>query len=503
MIEEELKKKQKRIEELTAQGEEKDNQFKQLRMTEESKTTKEANDYRKQTEAEFAKLQGERDALLKKSEELQVRKQEIQELTIKTEEQAREKHAAEALLKNLAAEKSATIEKLKANELRLAALEEELKKERDRTAVLTGKGDRTEILAKELGESELIRNKLGNQVDQCNERVSLRSKENESLLARLKETEETLRANAYSLQKLKDDYENLKKTYDSLSVHEKSAINELTAMKDIIKQYETPVLKIGENQFSLRQILDDHRESSAVMRKIHAHIIIWRHDSPYDDFIIEHVLLKKAGEIGTKEDKALYNSLLKQYSLSGHEKDYLVRYLIIDTFIKKKLTEIIADERHMKKYYELNKDRYMVNTENKQVMMLSLKYSPQEELEKSLLAVDFQHQISSGKSLETVYKYNSNVLSFDTVNVSELADFVKERVDGLKDGEISNIISYDNRFMILQMQGMKKEFRSYEDVYKEFREKSFDDPTTQAYFLQEWFNELRKEAKAIEQDLRE
>jgi len=73
--------------------------------------------------------------------------------------------------------------------------------------------------------------------------------------------------------------------------------------------------------------------------------------------------------------------------------------------------------------------------------MLSLKYSSQEELEKSLVTIDFQHQIFSGVSLETVYKHNSDVLSYDVINVSDMPDFVIEKVSGLKDGEISNIIS--------------------------------------------------------------
>ena len=310
-------------------------------------------------------------------------------------------------------------------------------------------------------------------------------KENESRLAALEEELKKERSRMAELTGRGDRAETL------------GARSEIASLKDIIKQYETPVLQIGENQFSWRQILEDHRESSEVMRKIHAHNIIWSHDSPYDDFIIEHVLLKKAGESGITEDKVLYNSLLKQYSLSEKEKDYLLRYLIINNLIKKKLSEIIADESLIRKDYEINKEKYIKNTEINQVKILSLKYSPREELEKSLEAVDFQHQVSSGKSLETVYKYNSNVLSFEAVNVSDLPDFVKERVGGLKDGEMSNIIAYDNKFMILQMQRKKKEYRSYEDVYKEFREKALDDPAAQTYLLQEWFNELRKEAGPI------
>ena len=105
--------------------------------------------------------------------------------------------------------------------------------------------------------------------------------------------------------------------------------------------------------------------------------------------------------------------------------------------------------------------------------MLSLKYSSQEELEKSLVTIDFQRQIFSGVSLETAYKHNSDVLSFDAINVSDMPDFVKEKVSGLKDGEISNIISYDHTFIILQTQIKKTGYRGYKDVYDEICKKFF------------------------------
>jgi hypothetical protein len=111
--------------------------------------------------------------------------------------------------------------------------------------------------------------------------------------------------------------------------------------------------------------------------------------------------------------------------------------------------------------------------------------------------VDFQNDVLGGKSFETVYKFNSNVLSFDAISVSDLPDFIKERISGLHDGEVSNIISYDNKFMIFQMQGKQKELRSFEDFYAEIRAKYSDDQTMQVNLLKEWLHELRKEAKLL------
>lgn len=429
--------------------------------------------------------------------ELKNRQGRIEELTVKAEEQARERQASEVLLKKLTAEKAAAEEKLKGNKIRLAALEEELKKERSRMADLSDKGDRTEMLAKELRESEEIKKKLQKQIDQYNEQIGIRAKEKETLLAKLKEAEGAAKNNADSLQKLKEDYASAKKTYDSFLVREKSAIGKINSMKGMIKQYETPIVKLGRNQFSLRQILDDFRVSSEVMKKIKATHIVWRHDNPYNDFIIEQTLLMKANKSGIKEDRDLYNSLLAKYSLNDEEKGYLVRYLTIHNLVKKKLSEIVADENYTRKYYELNKERYFINTTKKQVKILSLNFSPKDELEKSLVAIDFYQEVASGKTFESVYKTNANVLSFDTVNLTNIPDFIHKKIDRMKDGEISNVISHGNKFMILQMQFKQPGYQRYEDVYKEIQEKIYEDQTLQANLLQEWFDELRKEAESI------
>ena len=382
------------------------------------------------------------------------------------------------------------------NEAGLTALEEESKKERNRMAGLTGKGDKADMLAKELRESEETKKKLQKQVAQYNEQISLREKEKETLLAKLKDTEESVKNSAASLQKVREDYASAKRAHDLVSAREKYIISEITLMKDMIKQYEIPIVKLGENQFSLKQILDDYRVSSEVMKKIKANNI-WRHDNPYNDFIIEQALLIRANKSGIKEDRDLYNSLLVKYSLNEGEKGYLVRYLTIHNLVIKKLPEIVSDDNYIRRYYEINKERYFINTTKKQIKMLSLNYSQKDEQEKILVALNFHREVASGKTFESVYKSNSNVLSLDTVDVSKLSEFIQDRIDGMKDGEISSVISHGNKFVILQVQFTKPGYRSYEAVYKEIQEKIYDDQTLQANLLQEWFDELRKEAELI------
>ena len=492
-----LKQEQAKVRELTLQIEARDTHLKQISTAEEKKKAAEADALREQAATELGKLGAERDALQKKVEELQGKDKDIAALTGKLEEQVREKQAAETQLKKLAAENEVATEQLRVNEGRLSSLEEELQKERGKRAELAGKGDRAEILAKELRDAEENKKELERQIVLDRKQLSIYVNEKSTLLLRLNESENLLTTANRSLQELKNDHEQLKKTYTLHVDRETAMVNEMKALKNIVTQYEMPVLQIGMNQFSMRNILEDRLNSVEFARKIGNNAVIWRTGNPYNDFILEYQLLKKAKEEDIKEDTALFNTLIKQYSVTDRDKDYLLRYILINGVIEKKLAEIVADKNYIRKYYELNKDRYIITVDKKQLKMLSLRYSPQDELEMSLVAIGFHQQVANGESLENVYKYNSNVLSFGTVNMTNLPDFIKNKVADLKDGEITNVISYDNQFMILQMQGMKTGYRSFEDVYNEIQEKSFKDKTLQVSLLQGWFSELRNEAEFI------
>ncbi len=496
-IEMDLKEKERRITELTARADAAENQLAEIRMTEQLQRAKESGDYDEQLEKVLAELISEQDSLRNREEELAIKEREIQNLKTRVEELEKKQTASDALLKSSIAEKTAAGEKLKEHEDALAAIQDELRNERSRIPELTDKSNRAQILEKKLEESAAANRELQQQVEKYNNQLSSLAGEREICLARNQESEESRKVNAESSEKLKASYEEVKKTNVLLLEKDKSRSKEISLLRDMIIKYETPVLEIGENRFSLGQILDGYRKFSNVLQKIKAPDPIWRQGDPYSDFVIQELLMQKAIASGIREDGTAYHAMIEKYSVSDGDLQYLLRYLDLKEYVDMRLADLVADEKYVRNFYEVNKEKYVKNTEEKQVKVLSVKYTPAEELEKGILAVDFQNDVLGGKSFETVYKFNSNVLSFDAISVSDLPDFIKERISGLHDGEVSNIISYDNKFMIFQIQGKQKELRSFEDFYAEIRAKYSDDQTMQVNLLKQWLHELRKGAKLL------
>lgn len=469
----------------------------ETRSAEQSQRRQEADNAEKRAEALRSELMVLQDSLRSRESILAIKEREVHDLTGRVQELEKARKEADASLLSLLEEKTASAVAVREREDSLAGISDELQRERGRIAGMTEQLARARLLETQLAESGELNKRLQQQIEKLSEQADVLARERERVLVSLSESEERVKQGAASVQSLNDAYEREQKANAALRERERAIQTETLVLRDTIAHYQIPILQIGDDRFSLVQIHDDYQNTERVLKRIGKHRVSWREQNPYTDFVVEYLLLQRARANGIPEDGTTYQALLNADTFSAEERAAVRTYLLVSGYIQKKLGELVADEQYVRKYYELRKERYVTGTTRQQVKLLSLPYAPEEELEKSLMAVDYHQQVLSGRSLEAVYKFNANILSFDAIAVSDLPDFLKERIAGLKDGDISTLISYDNKFMIMQMQGRQQDIRAFADVSAELQHRVFEDQALQADFIRAWLDELRNRAELL------
>jgi hypothetical protein len=272
---------------------------------------------------------------------------------------------------------------------------------------------------------------------------------------------------------------------------------ELESLRKQIESYEVTVVRIGENKYSMLQIVEENIFSSRVLSKLDVRPVIWRSGNAYEDFIIEQILFIKAEERGIPEDTAKFDSIVKRYSLNRREQNYLVKYLKIEKFIEQKISEDIIDEKKTREYYEANRDDYLIDSSNKFVKTLTIKYTSEDELDKALIAIDFRDTAVNGESFESIYESRSDMLEIKDIIYGELPDWIKEKTKDIKEGEISDVISLENSFIILQIPLEKENNIKFEDVRYEVQKNLLSKKGDYSEKLNKWLKELKSEAEEI------
>jgi hypothetical protein len=272
---------------------------------------------------------------------------------------------------------------------------------------------------------------------------------------------------------------------------------ELESLRKQIESYEVPVVRIGENKYSMLQIIEENIFSSRVLSKLDVRPVIWRSGNTYEDFIIEQILFIKAEEKGIPEDTAKFDSIVKKYSLNRSEQNYLVKYLTIEKFIEQKISEDIIDEKKTREHYEANRDDYLIDSSNKFVKTLTIKYTSEDELDKALLAIDFRDTAVNGESFENIFKSRSDLLEIKDIKYDELPDWIKEKTKDLKEGEISDVISLENSFVIVQIPLEKLNNKKFKHVRYEVQKILLSKKRDYSEKLSKWLNELKSEAEEV------
>ncbi|MEW6109765.1 MAG: peptidyl-prolyl cis-trans isomerase [Nitrospirota bacterium] len=559
LLEEALEKERKKLSELTTQNMEKEKIIKELRAIQDEMhgIKAGAESYKMKTEGELNKLRNEKELLKEKLKDLEGLQKDTKNLSIEIKEQRSKFKDTENSLNRLKEDKLALENQIKIKDMELseagksvlslenrikgfeqemkkdrqqseasiaklsgekARLEDELKKEQKRARELSLQGDKAEALMKELKtleesnrtlearlekdrkqhEAEL--QKLRHEKELLDGRLEELSRKDTSikdLTAKLRQQEKRFKDSEDLIRKLSEET----RSYE-MKLREKETIiaslNELDAKFAPLKRYDVPVVGLGDKKYTLLQIFEESLSSSKVLSKMNLESVAWRSGKVLDDFVIEQILYKTAKDEGIKENKSAFDSISRKYSFDNDEKKYLAKYLLISELIKKKSAAASSvNENEAKEYYEKNKDKYLITGPEKKVILLSISYSSGDEFEKAVIASELHQKAGSGISLESLHRSYGKLLGFKQIKFEELPDWIQQKIRGLKDGEISNVISTGDRFVIIQTQFVNPAYKKYEDVRSEIIKNYFSGRQEPYGNLREWLKEIRKEAVEI------
>jgi hypothetical protein len=339
-------------------------------------------------------------------------------------------------------------------------------------------------------------------ISQLEAEMTKLQEERKALLNKVEELEsagrsaEQLTANPEELEKMYKEKERLSSSHEML-LKEKSIIeDEFREFSNRMEQYVKPVIRIEEDRYSMRNIIDYHLISSEVLSKVKIGPKVWRMGDMVEVFIIERILFNKARRNSVRADGKILKTLVKKYKLNKKEKEHLSIILSVDRYVSAVLSERFIGENEIKQYYESHKKGYLVSGGEKIVKALFLDYTLQDELEKALLATDFQRKAVNGESFEQISGSYPDISKVEEMKYVRLPEWVKEKSAGLKSGEISDVISLKNRYVIFEIQMKKAIYRKLDDVKSEIREKiSFQKDNYEK--IASWLSEIKGEAEVI------
>jgi len=253
----------------------------------------------------------------------------------------------------------------------------------------------------------------------------------------------------------------------SASREEKQRKAEGRDRKDV-PEYERLVITIKDRKYTTEQIADFMINSSAVMAKGGIREILWRNGSLVEDFINEQILYDEAKRENVAVDTGKQQELAEKLRLSAAEAEYLKRYLSICYLIDRKVGNL---------------------PEERVVESLTVRYTERDKQDKVVLANELQEQAKAGRSFEEIYNMFPDKTRFSTVGFQELQGWIKERIELLRDGEVSVVWTKDG-YMILRPVLKKASYKPFEDIRTGRKDEI-------RAFLREWTEELRKETRDI------
>lgn len=467
ILEEELKKEQQSAAKAAECETEKVSLMNELNAMNESRSEleKNSNTEIKRLEVELEKLKYENEEMQEHIKEIEAKNKEIQELESKLTVDQKDWREVAAYIEYLNKDNIELKGQINESEEKLSKAGDLIQKLSDEKAVYESKIKEDEERLKKLNKS-------------------------------VEDKEELIRANNEALESLKLEHEKLMKSYDENIVMKEKDV-ELQSLKILRKQYDVPVVRIGKEKYTMLQIIEENIYSSKVISKMNLEPVVWRSGNAYEDFIIEQVLFKKAGDKGIEVEKNIINSNVKKYLLNKREEEYLAKYLAIDGYIKIRISQRVIKENEILDYYEANKDKYLISEGEKFVEALSIKYTSNDELEKGLFAIECREEANSGKSLGDIHKSMYKVTDLKKIRYDRLPNWVKEKVKDLKIGETSNIFSTGDQFMILQIQFKNRRYRNYKDVHSEIRRELLSRKGVSYKDIGSWLKEIRSEAEEI------
>ncbi len=337
--------------------------------------------------------------------------------------------------------------------------------------------NRIHFLERELAKAVDEKDKLAAQAEEEKNKAAglsariteLEKKESEAgtLLRRMEEGKKT----ADEIEKYRSEHAGEKEGSD-VGVH--AAHNEMMGTETVRRGNEgapnrtRPVIIVGDNEYTAEQVIDFMFNSSSAMAKAGIREILWRNGSLFEDFINEQVLYDQAERQNLSVEPKMQEELIERFKLTAKEAAYIRRYLVISELVGRKVMDM---------------------PEERVVESLSVRYTGRDREEKVVLANELQAQAKAGKSFEEIYKMFPDKMVLSTTEFQELQGWIKERIELLRDGEVSVVWTKDG-YMILRPMVRKASYRPFEDVrpgrMNEIKE-----------FVKAWTEELRKGVRKV------
>ena len=124
----------------------------------------------------------------------------------------------------------------------------------------------------------------------------------------------------------------------------------------------------------------------------------------------------------------------------------------------------------------------------KMAQSLLVSSTEKDKLEKALFATELQRDAKNGRSFEEMYKRHPQGVIFREIEPQKLEGWIKDRLKGLKNGEVSDVLLTEGGYLILRPVMKKWSYRSWEDLTPEGKDKV-------KAFVRAWIEELKKATK--------
>jgi hypothetical protein len=126
------------------------------------------------------------------------------------------------------------------------------------------------------------------------------------------------------------------------------------------------------------------------------------------------------------------------------------------------------------------------------VAVLMLPYTAKTKFEGAIRMTEIQVEASGGKTLDMLQRKGSDRLTLKQLRYRDLPAWIQEKLQDMKDGETSSIISTDDQYMIYQTWHSKNSVRKFEEVKEAIR-----NSLATSEVLGPWLSKIRKEAEEV------
>jgi hypothetical protein len=180
--------------------------------------------------------------------------------------------------------------------------------------------------------------------------------------------------------------------------------------------------------------------------------------------------------------------------LSAKETGHLDKYREISSVFSARFSSAPVTEKELMDIYEKHRRLYFKELQER-VLALSIGYSPGDELEKGLMAIEIRQEALDGSSFAEIAGSRPGTVKLREMSLSGLPDWVRKKTLDIEDGGLGDIMAAENEFLLIRRIQSRPVFRSFEDVKKDM-EKELSAERESRRSFEQWLDSRRGELPA-------